>query len=279
MQEKLDINVKELLEAGVHLGHQRKKWNPKMKPYIYEDKNGVNIINLDKTAEAIEVACNYLKQVTSQKKNVVFVATKKHISDVVRDEAIRAGAYYINRRWLGGMLTNFDTIRVRLNRLKEIEEMRDTGALDKLNKKELSVINKEFEKLDKTLGGIKNMRGKPEVLFVVDGAEEDIAVKEAKKVNLTVIGLIDTNTNPAGIDILIPGNDDSARSVGLITKYLADAMVEGYGGPGQVPQVHNTNKPKNIMRPPTRIVQELTVPVGEGSTIESQELTTTSNEA
>ena len=172
--------IKELLEAGVHLGHQRKKWNPKMQPYIYGDKDGTCIINLVKTSELLEKACTFLKEAAAQKKNIIFVGTKRHISEIVKEEAIRCGAFYINRRWLGGLLTNFDTIRQRLNRLRELEEMQETGTLAHTNKKELAVFNKELDKLQKTLGGIKNMRGKADILFVIDQQKEEIAIKEAK---------------------------------------------------------------------------------------------------
>lgn len=250
------VEIKELIEAGVHYGHQRKKWNPKMKPYIYGDKNGVCIIDLSKTYESLEKACEFVKQAASQKKNIVFVGTKKHVSEVIKEEAIRCGVFFINRRWLGGLLTNFDTIRLRLNRLKELEEMQATGTSDRLNKKEQSVFNKELEKLQKTLGGIKNMRGKPDILFVVDQKEEEIAIKEGQKINLKIIALVDTNSDPDGIDYLIPGNDDSARSVRLITKALSDAIIEGRDG--HVPNVHDG--PASNQKAPVRIIEEITVP-------------------
>ena len=259
------VEIKELLEAGVHLGHQRKNWNPKMQPFIYGDKNGVCIINLVKTSELLEKACAFLKEAATQKKNIVFVGTKRHISEIVKEQAIRCGCFYINRRWLGGLLTNFDTIRHRLNRLRELEEMHETGTLLHTNKKELAVINKELEKLQKTLGGIKNMRGKPDILFVIDQQKEEIAVTEAKLIGIKVVAMIDTNCDPAGIDHPIPSNDDSIRSVKLITNAIANAIIEGYEG--QVPDVHKTvstkngfiKKSLNNIKTPVKLVQEITV--------------------
>lgn len=254
------VEIKDLLEAGVHFGHQKKKWNPKMKPYIYMDKGGSCIINLEKTSDLLEVACNFLKEAAAQKKNIVFVGTKKHLSELVKQEAIRCGAFYINRRWLGGLLTNFDTIRKRLNRLKELEDMQDSGTMNHSNKKELAVHNKEWEKLDKTLGGIKNMRGKADILFVIDQQEEDIAIKEAKLVGIKVVAMIDTNCDPDGIDYPIPGNDDSIRSVKLITTAIANSIIEGYAG--QVPDVHKINSKNGLkanLRQPVKLVQEITV--------------------
>ena len=260
------VEIKDLLEAGVHLGHQRKNWNPKMQPFIYGDKNGVCIINLVKTSELLEKACAFLKEAASQKKNIIFVATKRHISEIVKEQAIRCGGFYINRRWLGGLLTNFDTIRHRLNRLRELEEMHETGTLLHTSKKELAVINKELEKLQKTLGGIKNLRGKPDILFVIDQQEEEIAVREAQLIGIKIVAMIDTNCDPAGIDYPIPANDDSIRSVKLITNAVATAIIEGHEG--QVPDVHKTVSSRNgfakkslNMKPPVKLVQEVTVPV------------------
>ena len=258
--------IKDLLEAGVHLGHQRKKWNPKMQPYIYGDKNGACIINLVKTAELLEKACAFLKEAASQKKNIIFVGTKRHISEIVKEEAVRCGVFYINRRWLGGLLTNFDTIRQRLNRLRELEEMQETGTLAHTNKKELAVFNKELDKLQKTLGGIKNMRGKADILFVIDQQKEEIAIKEALLTGLKIAAVIDTNCDPHGIDYPIPGNDDSIRSVKLIISAIADSIIEGHEG--QVPDVHKSKssyakKLPNIQQQPIKLVQEVSVPVGQ----------------
>ena len=260
-----EIDLKELLEAGVHFGHQRKKWNPKMKPYIFCDRNGICIINLDKTTELLEKACNFLKEAASQKKNIIFVGTKRHIGEIIKEEAVRCGAFYINRRWLGGLLTNFDTIRQRLNRLRELEEMQESGTVTHWNKKELSVFNKELDKLQKTLGGIKNMRGKVDILFVVDGLKEEIAIKEARITGVKVVAIIDTNCDPRRIDHPIPGNDDSIRSVKLITNKIAGAIIEGHEG--HVPDVHKSIGSKNgfskrlsnNIKQPVKLVQEITV--------------------
>ena len=259
------VEIKDLLEAGVHFGHQRKKWNPKMKPYIYTDQGGVCIINLEKTHVLLEKACNFLKESATQKKNIIFVGTKKHISEIIKEEAIRCGVFYINRRWLGGLLTNFDTIRQRLNRLRELEEMQESGTLAHQSKKELAVFNKELDKLQKTLGGIKNMRGKADVVFVVDQQKEEIAIKEAQAVGIKIVAIIDTNCNPDGIDFPIPGNDDSIRSVKLITGAITDAIIEGHEG--QIPDVHKSTalkngsikKPVNITKQPLQLAEEVTV--------------------
>jgi small subunit ribosomal protein S2 len=261
------IEIKDLLEAGVHLGHQRRKWNPKMKPFIFTNKDGISIINLVKTSELLEKACNFLKEAASQKKNIIFVGTKKHIADIVKEEALRCGAFYINRRWLGGFLTNFDTIRHRQNRLRELEEMQETGTLSHSNKKELTVFNKELEKLQKSLGGIKNMRGKPDILFVVDQQKEHIAIREALATGVKVVAIIDTNCNPDNIDFPVPGNDDSIRSVKFIISKVAEAIIEGHQG--QIPDNHKSvskngfaKKSANI-KPPVKIVEEITVPKEE----------------
>ena len=256
------FQLKDLLEAGVHLGHQKKNWNPKMEPYIYGDKDGSCIINLTKTYELLEQACAFLKEAALQKKNIIFVGTKRHISEITKEEAIRCGAFYINRRWLGGLLTNFDTIRHRLNRLRELEEMQEAGTLNVANKKEASVLGKEFEKLQKTLGGIKNMRGKADILFVIDQQKEHIAIEEAKKIGLKIVAIIDTNCDPTGIDYPIPGNDDSIRSVKYLVNIVANSIIEGHNG--QVPDVHKSSVTRNgfskgSLKQPIRLVQEIAV--------------------
>lgn len=217
----------ELLEAGVHFGHQTQHWNPKMKPYIYGARNGIYILDLRKTTELLDAAYDAVREYAAKGRNVLFVGTKKQAAEVVAEEANRAGAYYINRRWLGGMLTNFETIRGRVNKLKEMEEFISNGYVDKLPKKEVAQLNRQLSKLSKTLGGIKEMRGLPELIFVVDQDKEDIAIKEANKLGIPVICLADTNANPDGINYIIPGNDDAIRSIKLITSKLADAVLEG----------------------------------------------------
>ena len=205
----------ELLEAGVHFGHQTQRWNPKMKPYIYGARNGIYVIDLRKTTDLLDEAYNLVRDFAAKGKNVLFVGTKKQAAEVVAEEAKRSGAYYINRRWLGGMLTNFETIRGRVNKLKEMEEFINNGYIDKLPKKEVAQMNRQLAKLSKTLGGIKDMRGLPELIFVVDQAKEEIAIKEANKLGIPVICLADTNANPDGINYIIPGNDDAIRSIKL----------------------------------------------------------------
>jgi len=223
-------SMRQLLEAGVHFGHQTRRWNPKMRPFIYGEKNGIYIIDLEQTSRSLDKACDYIRQTASEKKNIVFVGTKKQAAETVEEEAKRCGAYYVNRRWLGGMLTNFETIRLRINRLKELEEMRDTGEFYRRPKKEVAVLTRELVKLDKSLGGIKNMRGRPDVLFIIDQKREINAVNEAKKAGISTVGIIDTNCDPDGIDYVIPGNDDAIRSIKLITSKIADSILEGKQG-------------------------------------------------
>ena len=217
----------ELLEAGVHFGHQTQHWNPKMKPYIYGARNGIYILDLRKTSDLLDAAYEAVREYAAKGRNVLFVGTKKQAAEVVAEEAKRVGAYYINRRWLGGMLTNFETIRGRVNKLRELEDFMASGHAEKLPKKEQAQLNRQLSKLSKTLGGIKEMRGLPDIIFVVDQAKEDIAIAEANKLNIPVICLADTNANPDGINYVIPGNDDAIRAIKLITSKLADAVAEG----------------------------------------------------
>jgi len=217
----------ELLEAGVHFGHQTQRWNPKMKPYIYGARNGIYVIDLRKTTDLLDEAYAVVKEFASRGKNVLFVGTKKQACEVVAQEAQRAGAYYINRRWLGGMLTNFETIRSRVNKLRELEDFMSSGHAEKLPKKEVAQLNRQLGKLSKTLGGIKEMRGLPDIIFIIDQKKEEIAIIEANKLHIPVICLADTNANPDGINYIIPGNDDAIRSIKLITSKMADAVLEG----------------------------------------------------
>ena len=217
----------ELLDAGVHFGHQTQKWNPKMKQYIFGAKNGIYIIDLRKTSDLLDAAYDVVRKIASQGKNVLFVGTKKQAVDVIAQEATRCGGYYINRRWLGGMMTNFETIRGRVNKLRELESFLESGAANKLPKKEVAQLNRQLAKLSKTLGGIKEMKGMPDVLVVVDQKKELIAIKEANKLGIPVVCLADTNADTDGIDYIIPGNDDALRSIKLITSKLADAVLEG----------------------------------------------------
>lgn len=217
----------ELLDAGVHFGHQTQRWNPKMKPYIYGARNGIYVLDLRKTSQKLDEAYALVRDYAAKGKNVLFVGTKKQAADVVEEEATRVGAYYVNRRWLGGMMTNYETIRGRVNKLRETEEFISSGNVEKLPKKEIAQVNKNFEKLNKTLGGIKEMRGMPDILVVIDQKKELIAIKEANKLNIPVVCLADTNADPDGIDCVIPGNDDAIRSIKLIVSKLADAVEEG----------------------------------------------------
>ena len=217
----------ELLEAGVHFGHQTQHWNPKMKQYIYGARNGIYVLDLRKTTDLLDKAYEVVRDYAARNKNILFVGTKKQASEVVTEEAKRAGAYYIDRRWLGGMLTNFETIRTRVNKLRELEDFVSSGHVEKLPKKEQAQIARQLAKLSRTLGGIKEMRGLPDLIFVVDQKKEAIAIAEANKLNIPVICLADTNANPDGINYIIPGNDDAIRSIKLITSKLADAVLEG----------------------------------------------------
>ncbi len=221
------VSMKELLEAGVHFGHQVKRWNPKMKKYIFGERNGIYIIDLQKTLKGVEDAYNFIKSVAQQGKSVLFVGTKKQAQDAIEEEARRAGAFYVNQRWLGGMLTNFSTIRKSIDKLKKYEEMRDNGTFEKLTKKEVAKITKEMERLEKNLSGIKEMTELPGAVFIVDPKKEYLAVREARRLNIPIVGIVDTNCDPDEIDYVIPGNDDAIRTIRLITSKMADAILEG----------------------------------------------------
>jgi small subunit ribosomal protein S2 len=217
----------ELLDAGLHFGHQTQKWNPKMKPYIFGAKNGIYILDLRKTSDLLDAACEAAREFAARGRNIIFVGTKKQATEVVEEEARRAGSYWVNRRWLGGMITNFETIRGRVNKLRELEAFLESGHASKLPKKEVAQLNRQLAKLTKTLGGIKEMKGMPDMIFVVDQKKEDIAIKEANKLGIPVICLADTNADPDGINYLIPGNDDAIRSIKLVASKIADAILEG----------------------------------------------------
>ena len=222
--------MKQLLEAGVHFGHQTRRWNPKMAPYIFTERNGIYIIDLQKTVVKLEEAYNFVREISMEGKNVLFVGTKKQAMESVKDEATRAGAYYVNARWLGGMLTNFTTIRRRIARLKQLRTMEEDGTFDLLPKKEVIKLNLEIEKLEKFLGGIKEMSEMPGALFIVDPRKEKIAVAEAKKLGIPIVAIVDTNCDPDDVDYIIPGNDDAIRAVKLIAGAMADAIIEGKEG-------------------------------------------------
>ena len=224
------VSMKQLLEAGVHFGHQTRRWNPKMAEYIFTERNGIYIIDLQKTVKKLEEAYNFVKEVSESGKSVLFVGTKKQAQDSVKEEAERVGAHFVNARWLGGMMTNFKTIRTRIKRLEQLHQMETDGTFELLPKKEVVKLNLEIEKLEKFLGGIKNMNSLPGALFVVDPRKEKIAVAEAKKLGIPVVAIVDTNCDPDEVDYVIPGNDDAIRAVKLIAQCMADAIIEGRQG-------------------------------------------------
>ena len=224
------VAMKQLLEAGVHFGHQTRRWDPKMAEYIFQARNGIHIIDLQKTSKKIDEAYAFLKEQAEEGKTILFVGTKKQAQECMKDAAIKCGMYYIDQRWLGGMLTNFETIRARVQRLKDLETMEQDGTFDVLPKKEVILLKKEMEKLERNLGGIKEMEEIPGVIFLVDPKKEHIAILEAKKLGIPVIGLVDTNCNPEEVDYPIPGNDDAIRAVKLIADVMANAVIEGRQG-------------------------------------------------
>ena len=224
------VAMKQLLEAGVHFGHQTRRWDPKMAEYIFQARNGIHIIDLQKTSKKIDEAYAFLKEQVEEGKKVLFVGTKKQAQECVKEAAEKSGMYYVDQRWLGGMLTNFGTIRKRVQRLKDLEKMQEDGTFEVLPKKEVILLKKEMEKLERNLGGIKDMEKIPGVIFLVDPKKEHIAVLEAKKLGIPVIGLVDTNCNPEEVDYAIPGNDDAIRAVKLITDVMANAIIEGKQG-------------------------------------------------
>ena len=224
------VAMKQLLEAGVHFGHQTKRWDPKMAEYNYQARNGIHIIDLQKTSKKIDEAYKFIKDVAEEGKTILFVGTKKQAQECVKDAAIKSNMFYVDQRWLGGMLTNFKTIRKRIERLNKLEEMENDGTFDVLPKKEVAALKNEKEKLEKNLGGIREMKEMPGAMFVVDPKNERIAVLEAKKLNIPIVGLVDTNCNPEDVDYPIPGNDDAIRAVKLITDVMANAIIEGRQG-------------------------------------------------
>ena len=224
------ISMKQLLEAGVHFGHQTRRWNPKMAPYIFTERNGIYIIDLQTTVKKIDDAYEFVRSVAETGKPVLFVGTKKQAQAAIKDEAERCGQYFVNQRWLGGMLTNYKTISKRIKRLADIRKMEEDGTFDKMTKKEVQNLNHEADKLEKFLGGIKEMNGMPGAVFVVDPKKEKIAVNEAKKLNIPVVGIVDTNCDPDDVDYVIPANDDAIRAVKLIAGCMADAVIEANQG-------------------------------------------------
>ena len=224
------VSMKQLLEAGVHFGHQTRRWNPKMKEYIFTQRNGIYIIDLQKTSKKLDEACEFIKEVTREGKSVLFVGTKKQAQESVKSEAIKSGSYFVNARWLGGMLTNFSTIRKRINRLEQLKAMESDGTFELLPKKEVIKLRLEIEKLEKFLGGVKDMKELPGALFIVDPKKERIAVAEAKKLDIPIVAIVDTNCDPDMVDYVIPGNDDAIRAVKLICSAISQSIIENKDG-------------------------------------------------
>ena len=224
------VSMKQLLEAGVHFGHQTRRWNPKMAPYIFTERNGIYIIDLQKTVRKLEEAYAFVRDLAAEGKSVLFVGTKKQAADSVKEEAIRSGSYYVNARWLGGMMTNYKTIQQRIKRLEQLHQMEEDGTFNLLPKKEVAKLTLEIEKLEKFMGGIKGMNKLPGALFIVDPRKEKIAVAEAKKLDIPIVAIVDTNCDPDDVDYVIPGNDDAIRAVKLIAGTIANAVIEGRQG-------------------------------------------------
>ena len=234
------VAMKQLLEAGVHFGHQTRRWDPKMAEYIFQARNGIHIIDLQKTSKKLDEAYSFIKEQAEEGKTVLFVGTKKQAQECMKEAAQKCGMYYVDQRWLGGMLTNFGTIQGRIKRLKDLETMQEDGTFDRLPKKEVILLKKEMEKLEKNLGGIKEMDQLPGVIFLIDPKKERIAILEAKKLGIPVVGLIDTNCNPEEVDYPIPGNDDAIRAVKLIADVIANAVIEGRQGESFEPEIEET---------------------------------------
>ncbi|NLA76228.1 MAG: 30S ribosomal protein S2 [Clostridiales bacterium] len=233
------VSMKQLLEAGVHFGHQTRRWNPKMAPYIFTERNGIYIIDLQKTVKKLEEAYMFVREVSANGGEILFVGTKKQAQESVRDEAIRCGMSFVNARWLGGMLTNFNTIQRRIKRLAQLQAMETDGTYDLLPKKEVIKLNLEKEKLEKFMGGITEMKKQPAAMFIVDPRKERIAVAEAKKLGIPIVAIVDTNCDPDEIDYVIPGNDDAIRAVKLIAGAVADAVIEGRQGEQNLPEIED----------------------------------------
>ena len=231
------VSMKQLLEAGVHFGHQTRRWNPKMAPYIYTERNGIYIIDLQKTVKKLEEAYNFIRDISANGGNVLFVGTKKQAQDAIKEEAARCGGYYVNARWLGGMLTNFRTMRTRIDRLAQLRKMEADGTFAMLPKKEVIKHQGEIEKLEKYLGGVKEMKKIPAALFIVDPRKERNAIAEAHKLNIPIVAIVDTNCDPDEIDYVIPGNDDAIRAIRLIAAAMANAAIEGRQGEDAVAEV------------------------------------------
>ncbi|MBJ8326451.1 30S ribosomal protein S2 [Streptococcus pacificus] len=259
------ISMKQLLEAGVHFGHQTRRWNPKMAKYIFTERNGIHVIDLQQTVKLADQAYEFVRDAAANDAVILFVGTKKQAADAIKEEALRAGQYYINHRWLGGTLTNWDTIQKRIKRLKEINKMEENGTFDVLPKKEVSLLNKQRDRLEKFLGGIADMPRIPDVIYIVDPHKEQIAVKEAKKLGIPVVAMVDTNADPDDIDIIIPANDDAIRAVKLITGKLADAVIEGRQGEDSMEAVADEMATEEVNEEASAESIEKLVEVVEGS--------------
>lgn len=259
------VSMKQLLEAGVHFGHQTRRWNPKMKQYIFTERNGIYIIDLQKTVRMVENAYNFIRETVANGESVLFVGTKKQAHDTVKEEAERCGEFYVNERWLGGMLTNFTTIRSRINRLKQLEKMEEDGSFELLPKKEAALLRKEHDKLQRFLGGIREMNGLPGALFVIDPRKERIAVAEARKLGIPIVAIVDTNCDPDEVDYVIPGNDDAIRAIRLLTGVIADAVLEGKEGTQEAEAVQaKATTEKEQEEQPEEGQEELVAEVVEG---------------
>lgn len=247
LENNMDISLRDLLEAGVHFGHQTRRWNPKMRPYIYGAKNGIHIIDLQRTARGLVGACRFITQTVAHGGQILFVGTKRAAREIVEEEAARAGQFYVTNRWLGGTMTNWSTVKKSIDRLVQMERARDEGRFDLLTKKEALELNREISRIDRNLGGIKLMKGLPAAMFVIDPKREHIAVREARKLNIPVVGLCDTNCDPSGIDYVIPGNDDAIKSIRLFTAAIADAALEGKQmGTSRQAQAYTSSEDENL---------------------------------
>ena len=236
------VSMKQLLEAGVHFGHQTRRWNPKMAPYIYMERNGIYIIDLQKTVKKLEEAYNFVRSVAEEGGSILFVGTKKQAQDAIREEAERCGMFFVNARWLGGMLTNFKTIRSRIDRLAQLRKMQEDGTFDMLPKKEVIKLTNEIDKLEKYLGGVKEMRKLPSALFIIDPRKERNAINEARKLGIPIVAIVDTNCDPDEIDYIIPGNDDAIRAIRLISQTMANAVIEGRQGSDVAPEAEEAQE-------------------------------------
>ncbi len=270
------VAMKQLLEAGVHFGHQTRRWDPKMAEYIFQARNGIHIIDLQKTSKKLDEAYSFIKEQAEEGQTILFVGTKKQAQECMKEAALKCGMYYVDQRWLGGMLTNFETIRTRVQRLKDLETMQEDGTFDILPKKEVILLKKEMDKLERNLGGIKEMEKLPGVIFLIDPRKERIAILEAKKLGIPVVGLVDTNCNPEELDYPIPGNDDAIRAVKLIADVMANAVIEGKQGESFEPemeqeQVAETEEPTSI--------EEVVEAAEETETVEEATETTEEQEA